>query len=361
MRGKAGCKVNDIVLAVIAGALRAYLAERGVTAPASVVRALVPVNVRRADESLTLGNRVSAMVASLPIDEADALERLRRVVTDMRGLKESGQSRALEVALAVAGAAPAPAGPLVAWLAALRPLVHTVCTNVPGPRDVRRILGRRVLEIHPIVPLALDMGLGFAILSYAGGLSIGINSDPRLVPDVERLPRLLTAAADELRTRLGVDLDARIRPAVVARAAAPTVGDLMSRDPVTVAPYASLAAAWTIMHDRRIRHLPVVNGSERLLGLVTHRDLLAAAQSSLIFGREDERVRLLARSTAEEIMETHLSTATAAEPAAAAGLRMVRHKIGCLPVLGDDDRVIGIVTEEDFLRWAAERMAASAA
>ena len=361
MRGKAGCKVNDIVLAVIAGALRAYLVGRGDASPSGVVRALVPVNVRGSEDALALGNRVSAMVASLPIDEADPIERLRRVVANMRDLKERGQSRALETALDVAGAVPAAAAPLVVRLASLRPLVNTVCTNVPGPREQRHVLGRRILEIHPIVPLALDIGMSFAIMSYAGGLSICLNSDPRLVPDVERLPRLLAASTDELRTRLGVDVAAPPRPRAAAPAGAPTVGELMSREPVTVGPHATLGEAWIVMRERRIRHLPVVDGAHRLLGLVTHRDLLAAAQSSLTFAREEERVRILGRSTVEDIMETHLSTTTPAERAAAAGQRMVRHKIGCLPVLGDDGTVIGIVTEEDFLRWAADRMAVSAA
>jgi CBS domain-containing protein len=127
---------------------------------------------------------------------------------------------------------------------------------------------------------------------------------------------------------------------------------------VTIAPDASLAAAWTAMRDRRIRHLPVIDPTGRLLGIVTHRDLLSAAQSSLTFRAEDDRLRLLARSTVEEIMETHLGTTTVQAPAAEAGMRMVRHKIGCLPVLDPGGRLAGIVTEEDFLRWAASRMTA---
>jgi CBS domain-containing protein len=60
-------------------------------------------------------------------------------------------------------------------------------------------------------------------------------------------------------------------------------------------------------------------------------------------------------------METHLSIARAPEPAADAGARMVDYKIGCLPVVADDGRLIGIVTEEDFVRWATERMTSPAA
>jgi CBS domain-containing protein len=101
----------------------------------------------------------------------------------------------------------------------------------------------------------------------------------------------------------------------------------------------------------------VVGSDGRLLGLVTQRDLLAAADSSLAIRRVQDRVRLLGRVAVGDVMETHVSVVAAGEPAAEAGRRMARHKIGCLPVVGDDGRLAGIVTEEDFLRWATEHMA----
>jgi CBS domain-containing membrane protein len=110
------------------------------------------------------------------------------------------------------------------------------------------------------------------------------------------------------------------------------------------------------MRKRRIRHLPVVDRAGRIAGLVTHRDLLAAASSSLTHRTEAQRLHLLAGGRAGEVMETHLSVTTADEPAAAAGDRMMQHKIGCLPVIDAEARVVGIVTEEDFVRWATARM-----
>ncbi len=359
IRGAAGCKVNDVVLAVIAGALRRYLLARGGALPAGV-RTLVPVNVRRGEDALALGNRVSALFATLPVDVADPLERLSRVVQETRMLKAAGQSRALETALAVAGMLPPPSGPLLARLSSLRPLVHTVCTNVPGPRGTRYVLGRRVLEMHPIVPIALGMGVGFAILSYDGRLSIAANSDPALVPGAEELPAMLRASVQELAERL-VPATVPVSAGVPIADSAMTVGDLMTADPVTIAPHVTLATAWTMMRERRIRHLPVTERDGRLVGLVTQRDLLTASQSSLTVVREDDRIRFLGATTASEIMETHLSVARRQEAAAEAGTRMVRQKIGCVPVVAEDGRLTGIVTEEDFLRWATGRMAASAA
>jgi diacylglycerol O-acyltransferase / wax synthase len=359
MRGMVGCKVNDVVLAVITGALRLHLAARGVSPAGCRVRTLVPVNVRRRDEHLTLGNRVSGMLACLPVDVDDPVERLHRIAEQMRGLKEQGQQRAFDLVLGLAGTAPAPIMTLLGRIGGRWPLINTVCTNVPGSREPRYVLGRRVVSMHPIVPLALGIGLGFAILSYAGEISICATADPSLVPNADRLPEALTTSMRELRERLGTPEAARaVRPAI---ATGPAVGDLMTRDVATLAPHDTLARAWQMMRLRRIRHLPVVDDHGHLLGVVTHRDLLAASQSTLSFRTEDERVRLLAWARADDVMETHLSTAAPDEPAAEAGRRMVHHKIGCLPVVEGGERLVGIITEEDFLHWATEHMGCTAA
>ena len=356
MRGVAGCKVNDVALAVIAGALRRFLPADA--AAAGRVRALIPMNVRRADEHLALGNRVSGMFATLPIDVEDACERLHLIAAEMRARKEAGQARAFDLVLSVTGALPAALAPLVSRLPQMWPIAHTVCTNVPGPREARSILGRRVVELHPMVPLAVDIGLGFAILSYAGTLSITATADAALVPDADRLPEALRAAADELACHLGVRAEATTAP--VEGAAMPTVGDLMTREVVAVPLTELLSSCWATMRERRIRHLPVVDSHGVLRGLISHRDLLAASPSSRALQSDADRMRALGWATAVDVMETHLSTAGAAEPAADAGLRMVRHKISCLPVVDARGVVTGIVTDEDFVRWSAYQMTSNA-
>lgn len=354
IRGAAGCKVNDVALAVIAGALRRLLPVEA-TKPPRRVRALIPVNVRREDEHLRLGNRVSGMFAALPVDVADARERLRIVAAEMRANKENGQGQVFDLALGLVGLVPSVLAPALTRVSQWWPVAHTVCTNVPGPREPRSLLGRRVLDVHPLVPLAADIGLGFAILSYARTVSITATADPRLVPDVDRLPAALRASADELALHLGVrDAVAHAHPPY---ADAFTVGDLMTRDVIRIRSSALLADAWKTMRERRIRHLPVVDRHGALTGLVTHRDLLAASPSSLALHDERERVRGFGWATAADIMETHVSTAAAAESAADVALRMVRQKIGCLPVVDARGALVGIVTEEDFLRWSATLLA----
>jgi diacylglycerol O-acyltransferase len=357
LRGAAGCKVNDVVLAIIAGALARHLEARGVAPAARRVRALVPVSVRGGDERLALGNRVSAMFADLPLDVVDPVARLALIARQMREAKERGEPQAVGTVLALAGAMPSAAAPRLLDLSTRWPMVNTVCTNVPGPPEPRTLCGRRVTAIHPIVPLGLNMGLGFAILSYAGTVSISATADPTLVPTANDLAGALYESAAELEDRLGVGAS----PIVSYRAAGTRVRDLMSRQVVTIDPSDSLASAWEAMRRHGIRHLPVVDRRGTLVGILSHRDLLAASHSTLAFGAVPDRVRLLAWAHASDVMETHVSTARPDDPAAAAGRRMRRHRIGCLPVIDERGRLAGIVTEDDFLAWATTQMEETAA
>jgi WS/DGAT/MGAT family acyltransferase len=352
IRGAAGCKVNDVVLAVIAGAIRRYVLARGVAPEAIQPRTLVPVSIRRAEDRMTLGNRVSSMFPRLPIDVADPAERLRRIAAEMRALKERGQPRATALALELLGTLPAPVNALIARLLPATPPINTICTNVPGPREPLTLLGRRILEIHPIVPLFQGVGLEFGILSYAGQVSISAAVDPHLVPDAADIPSHLHAELEDLRGAFG-GLPAR--PEIPA--AAVRVADLMTRDLVTIGPGDVLARAYREMRLHRIRHVPVTRSDGVLVGLVTHRDLLAVSSSSLVVPEEEERVRLLGLVRAQDVMETHVSVAGPDDDASAAGVRMIRYKIGCLPVIETSGRLVGIVTEADFLRWATARMA----
>ncbi|HWP66776.1 MAG TPA: wax ester/triacylglycerol synthase family O-acyltransferase [Candidatus Limnocylindria bacterium] len=345
IRGAMRCKVNDVVLAVIAGALRHYLGARGVAPDAMTVRTLVPVSVRPPSDHLTLGNLVAAMFPQLPVALADPLARLRTIAREMSELKERGQARASVFFLNLVGQLPALVEALMGRLVAAEAVVNTVCTNVPGPPGRRTLLGRRVLEVHPLVPLFQGIGLEFAILSYGGRLSITAAADPSLVPDARRIADALTASFAELRAAA---LETS-PPAEVVRAPS-RVGDLMTRELLAVSPANTFADAWQVMREARIRHLPVVDGELRLVGLVTQRDLLGHAPSDLEQPREDERLMALARVHIGDLMETHLSTATPDEPLAVAGRRMLDAKIGCLPVVTGDGRLVGILTESDFVR-----------
>lgn len=124
-----------------------------------------------------------------------------------------------------------------------------------------------------------------------------------------------------------------------------TVADLMSTDVASIPADVKLALASGVMALRRVRHLPVVRGNQ-LVGLITHRDLLAA-QARAIEAHEEG----LALVHVADLMTEDVVTVTPTTPAAQAARYMLDTRFGCLPVV-DDGVLVGIVTETDFLRWA---------
>jgi CBS domain-containing protein len=342
---------------VIAGGLRRWLAAHSVETDRLCVRAMVPVSMRTAGDHLTLGNLVSAMFPVLPVDIADPLDRLHKVAAHMSELKERGQAHATGLLMTLAGALPAPVSALLGRMLPSWPMINVVCTNVPGPREPRYVLGRRIVGIHPIVPLFEGLGLGFAILSYADQISIAAAADPAQVGDVEAITDAIAAEFEALVAALGLEAPVA---AVAAPAMAVRVADIMTAKVQTISPETSLGDAWGLMRRSRIRHLPVVDDIGRLIGLVTQRDLLGAAPSVVGEADEPARLRRLGWLSAHDVMETHLVVVTPNEPAASAGQRMLGAKIGCLPVVDDTGELAGIVTEEDFLRWATLQMTPAA-
>jgi WS/DGAT/MGAT family acyltransferase len=193
----AGGTVNDVVLALVAGAVRQFLERRGID-PASVeFRVAVPVDVRTEADRGQLGNRVSTMVTPLPLDEADPRRRLRRVVETTRELKGSGESQAVDLIGRMANWLPL--GVMVRVSQASRRAVNMIVTNVPGPRVPVYMLGARMLASYPLVPLMAGEALNIALFSYQGALYWGFNADRDAVPDLhdfsESIPAELEAIA----------------------------------------------------------------------------------------------------------------------------------------------------------------------
>jgi WS/DGAT/MGAT family acyltransferase len=179
-----GTTVNDVVLAAVTGGLRRLLEAREEPVEGFRLRALVPVSVRADDEHLALGNRVSAMVAPLPIDEETPLARLLAVQATMSELKAQHLAEGNELLLEGAEHLPPALTALVSRQVHRQPFVNVVVTNVPGPQFPLWFLGARMLESTPIVPLSGNLTVGIAVLSYDGTLFIGIHADRDAVPDV---------------------------------------------------------------------------------------------------------------------------------------------------------------------------------
>jgi len=191
VRGALGGTVNDVVLAVIAGAFRALLLHRGEQPGPHTIRSLVPVSVRAPGEEGIYEIRVSAMLAFLPAYVEDPVERLAAVRTHLAGLKASGEAEAGEAVSAIARHEPFPLVSLPLRLAFRSPQhsIVTVTTNVPGPRRPLYGLGRRLVEIVPYVPVSSTLRVGVSVLTYCDRMTFGVTGDYDTAPDVEVLAR----------------------------------------------------------------------------------------------------------------------------------------------------------------------------
>ena len=139
-----GGTVNDVILSVVAGALGRYLRARGHDTEGLELRAMVPVSVRAEDEHGALGNRVSAMMAPLPVWCEDPVERLQIVTETMGDLKGSGQAVGAEILTKLTDFAPPTIAAQAARLQPAQRFFNLVVTNVPGPQFPLYVLGRRM-------------------------------------------------------------------------------------------------------------------------------------------------------------------------------------------------------------------------
>jgi diacylglycerol O-acyltransferase / wax synthase len=205
--------INDVALTAITSSFRTMLMRRGEQPTRDSVRTLVPVSVRSHDAARKTDNRVSVMLPHLPVEMADPVEQLRTVHARLTRAKASGQRQAGSLFVSAANAIPFP---LTAWtVRALTRLpqrgVVTLATNVPGPRTRLRVMGKEVIRLLPIPPLALQLRTGIAILSYADHLVFGIIADYDTAPDVDELAQgidrtinhLVTASKDSKRSNAG--------------------------------------------------------------------------------------------------------------------------------------------------------------
>ncbi|HYL52434.1 MAG TPA: WS/DGAT domain-containing protein, partial [Acidimicrobiia bacterium] len=195
-----GGTVNDVVLTVLTRGFRDLLLSRDESVGGRVVRTLVPVSVRTPGERGTYNNRVSAMIAELPVGLADPAERLAAIRAQMDGLKESKQAVAGEVLTSLSGFAPSLLLALGTRVAMRLPQrnVNTVTTNVPGPQMQLYACGRPMLEAFPFVPLASQVRVGVAIFSYNGMLNYGVTGDYDTAADIATLCGGVEAGMTEL-------------------------------------------------------------------------------------------------------------------------------------------------------------------
>jgi WS/DGAT/MGAT family acyltransferase len=193
-----GGTINDVVLTVVAGALRAYLFRHGRDPEGLELKAMVPISVRADAARGALGNQVAAMYAPLPVGIADPVERFRAVHHAMKGLKESGQAVGAQAITRLADAAAPTVLDQAARLVSRQRFFNLTVTNVPGPQVPLYVLGRRLLAFYPMVPLVLNTALGIAIMSYDGHMDFGLLGDYDALDDVEAIAADIETAIAEL-------------------------------------------------------------------------------------------------------------------------------------------------------------------
>jgi diacylglycerol O-acyltransferase len=200
-RSALGGTVNDVVLALITSGYRALLESRGEAVSADrVVRTMVPVSVRAPGEHGEYNNRVSAVFARLPVGIDDPAERLADIRTQMDGIKSSKLAVAGDALAQLSGFAPPmllALGSRVATRSA-RLNMDTATTNVPGPQQPLKTLGRTLLQSYPYVPIVGTIRIVVAIFSYNGELYFGVTGDRDHAADIDILTEGIQTAVEPL-------------------------------------------------------------------------------------------------------------------------------------------------------------------
>lgn len=209
LKSTLGLTVNDVVVALCASAVRAWLLERDAL-PEDPLVAMVPVSVRTDEQQGTFGNRVSMMIVPIPTDEPDPAQRLRRTHELLRSAKE--RHSALPADLLTDATAFIP--PAVAALAArttmqilgrTRPPVNLVISNVPGPRNPLFLAGAQLQATYPVSVIVDGVGLNITVMSYRDHLDFGIVADREQVDDAWELLDDLRAALHEFEAAVGIE------------------------------------------------------------------------------------------------------------------------------------------------------------
>ncbi|MGW2238062.1 wax ester/triacylglycerol synthase family O-acyltransferase [Streptomyces sp. NPDC001759] len=205
IRKSEGGTVNDVLIAVVAGALRHWLDERGDGSEGVSPRALIPVSKRRPRTATPQGNRLSGYLMRLPVDDPDPLGRLAAVRTAMDRNKNAGPNRGAGAVALLADHVPPLAhrlgGPLVSQAARL--WFDILVTSVPLPSFGLKLGGNPVTEVYPLAPLARGQALAVAVSTYRGQVHYGLVADAEAVPDLDRLAAALTREVETLITACG--------------------------------------------------------------------------------------------------------------------------------------------------------------
>jgi len=198
IRKALGGTVNDVLLTGVAGGLKRLFIHRADPTDDLQLRVLCPVSVRSDDQRGSLGNKVSAMFVTLPVDNRPAVDRLRAISVQTEDLKERRQAVGAEMLINLTDYVAPTLMSLAARAAHRQPFFNLIVTNVPGPQFPLYLMGGRLLEAFPIVPLTRNLTVVVGILSYDGTLHFGLWADRDAFGDLEVFAAGLDDAFAEL-------------------------------------------------------------------------------------------------------------------------------------------------------------------
>ncbi|WP_229218000.1 wax ester/triacylglycerol synthase family O-acyltransferase [Rugamonas apoptosis] len=193
-----GVTLNDVWVAAVSGALRAYLSADGEQVDGRALRAAVTFNLREKANAFQLGNEFGLVAVELPTNVDDPCQRLRQSSARMTAIKRSHQPRATMTFLSIAGCLPTALQHFALNLFTSKGSV--VLTNIEGPGSRRYLAGSRMTDLICWVPQAGKLGVGLAFISYAGQIQLALFVDTDQVPDPDRLMALTAEAFAELET-----------------------------------------------------------------------------------------------------------------------------------------------------------------
>ena len=201
-----GTSVNDVILALVTATIRRYLELHGECVQGRMLRMMVPVNLRGTDGPGELGNRISLVPVSIPLDVRDPRKLLATVLKRTELLKRSHTAEVWSLAGGLISMVPASTQALAGHIISRLPFTpfNMVCTNVPGPQSPLYLLGHKMLHCYPYVPVGGEMALNCAIFTYNGTAYFGFSGEVHAAPDLRRLEGFLRLSFTELREAAGV-------------------------------------------------------------------------------------------------------------------------------------------------------------
>lgn len=201
IKKQCGTTVNDVVLMLIASTLRKYARARKIQTKNRVLRIVVPVNMRAGENVNGLGNQITFLPVTVPLDIEEPRKLLAAVHERVELLKKIRLAEMVGMAGTLLGTTPTVFQIFLGAFLTKLPisLCNTICTNVPGPTNPLYLMGHKMEAIYPYVPIGGEMGMNCAIVTYDGKAFFGFTGDATAIPDLKVLPKFVQESFRELQ------------------------------------------------------------------------------------------------------------------------------------------------------------------